>query len=42
MGLGQIYKQEFNMKLTYTTKQKRWLMQVESKWCSGLNRDNFT
>jgi hypothetical protein len=30
MGLGRIHKQEFNMKLTCTIKQRRWLMQVGS------------
>ncbi len=41
MGLGQTQKQEFNMELIYTTKQKGQLMQVGCKWCDGLNRDNF-
>jgi hypothetical protein len=29
------------MKSTYTTKKKRWLVQVEWKWCDGLSRDNL-
>jgi hypothetical protein len=32
MKLGQTHKQEFNMKLTCTTKQKRQLMQVGHKY----------
>jgi hypothetical protein len=39
MGLGRFHKREFKMISTYTTKQKRRLMQVE---CSdGLSKDNF-
>ncbi len=26
---------------TYTTKERGWLVQVECKWCDGLNRDNL-
>jgi hypothetical protein len=29
------------MKSTYTTKEKRWLMQVEHKWCGKFSRHNF-
>jgi hypothetical protein len=31
MGQGQIHKQTFKMKSTCTTKEKRWLMQIECK-----------
>jgi hypothetical protein len=41
MRLGQIHKQEFKMKSTYTTKEKMQFVQVEHKWCDRLNRDNF-
>jgi hypothetical protein len=41
MGLTQIHKQEFNMKLIYTTKQKRRFVQIKHKWCNKLNRDNL-
>ncbi len=39
MALGRIHKQKFNMKLTNTIKQRRWLMQVGSKWCDRLRKD---
>jgi hypothetical protein len=29
------------MKSTYTTMEKRWLIQVDYKWCDGLSKDNF-
>jgi hypothetical protein len=29
------------MTSTCTTKEIRWLVQVECKWCDELNRDNF-
>jgi hypothetical protein len=29
------------MKSTYTTKERRWLMQVECKWCAKFSKDNF-
>ncbi len=41
IGLRQTHKQKFNMKLIYTIKQKKQLMQVGCKWCNGFNRDNF-
>jgi hypothetical protein len=41
MGLGQTHKQEFKMKSTCTTKKRGRLMQIESKWCSGLSKDKF-
>jgi hypothetical protein len=41
MGLGQTHKQEFKMKSTYITKERGRLMQIECKWCGGLNKDNF-
>ncbi len=41
MGLGQIHKQRFKMKSTYIIKKRRWLMQVEWKWCGRFSRDNF-
>ncbi len=41
MGLGQIHKQDFNIKLTCTTKQRGQLVQIGSKWCGELNRDKF-
>jgi len=41
MGLVQIHKQKFKMISTCTTKKKRWLVQVEWKWCGELNKDNL-
>jgi hypothetical protein len=41
MGLEWIHKQEFNMKLTYITKQKKQLMQIERKWCNIVSNDNL-
>jgi hypothetical protein len=41
MGLGWTHKWEFKMKSTCTTKKIGWLVQVEWKWCSGLDKDNF-
>jgi hypothetical protein len=41
MGLGKTHKQEFKMKSTCTTKERRQLVQIEFKWCDELNRDNF-
>ncbi len=41
MGLRQTHKQEFKMKSTYTTKDKRRLMQIEWKWCDELSKDNL-
>jgi hypothetical protein len=29
------------MKSTCITKERKWLMQVECKWCSALKKDNF-
>jgi hypothetical protein len=29
------------MKSTFTTKERGWLMQVESKWCGGFNKNNL-
>ncbi len=29
------------MKSTYATKEKWWLVQVECKWCSELNKNNL-
>jgi hypothetical protein len=29
------------MRSTCTTKKRGWSVQVEWKWCSGLNRDNL-
>jgi hypothetical protein len=37
----QIHKQEFKMKSTCTTNKRGLLMQVEHKWCDGLNSDNL-
>ncbi len=36
MGLGWTHKQEFKIKSTCTTNEKRWLMQVECKWFGGF------
>ncbi len=41
MGLEQTHKQKFKIKSTYITKERRWLVQIERKWCGGLNKDNF-
>jgi hypothetical protein len=41
MGLKSIHKQKFKIKLAYTTKERRWLVQVECKWYDGLGRDNL-
>jgi hypothetical protein len=41
IGLTQTHKQKFNMKLIYTTKQKKQLVQIEHKWCNELNKDNL-
>jgi hypothetical protein len=40
-GIGQTHKREFKMKSTYTTKKRRWLVQVEWKWCGEFNKDNL-
>ncbi len=41
MGLEQTHKRKFKMGLTCTTKRKGRLVQIEWKWCDGLNRDNL-
>jgi hypothetical protein len=41
MGLGQTHKHEFKMRSTCITKKRGQLMQVEWKWCDGLNKDNL-
>ncbi len=41
MGLRQIHKQKFNIKLTYTTKQTGQLVQIRNKWCDEFSKDNF-
>jgi hypothetical protein len=41
MGLGRSHKPKFKMKLICTTKKKRQLVEVEWKWCDGLNKDNL-
>ncbi len=41
MGLKRTHKKEFKMKSTCTTKKRKWLMQVECKWCNALNKDNL-
>jgi len=41
MGLGQIHKWKFKMRLTCKTKKKRQLMQVEWKLCKKLNKNNL-
>jgi len=41
MGLGWTHKREFKMIWTCTIKKRGRLVQVEWKWCGGLNRDNF-
>jgi hypothetical protein len=33
MGVKQIHKQKFKMKLIYTNQQKKMLMQIKPKWC---------
>jgi hypothetical protein len=35
------HKQEFKMKSTCITKVRRWILQVERKWCNGFNKDNL-
>jgi hypothetical protein len=37
MGPKKIHKREFNMKSTYTTKKRKWLMQIEWKCCDKLH-----
>jgi len=41
MGLGQTHKWKFKMMLTYTIKKRKRLVQVEWKWCDGLNWGNL-
>ncbi len=41
MGLGWIHKQEFKMKSTCTTEERKRLVQVECKCCNKLSRDSF-
>jgi hypothetical protein len=40
MWLRWTHKQEFKMKSIYK-KKRRWLMQVERKWCGELSRENL-
>jgi hypothetical protein len=41
MGLRWTHKWEFKMRLICTTKRRGKWVQVEWKWCDGLNRDNL-
>jgi hypothetical protein len=41
MALKKNQKKKFKMKSTCTTKDRKQSVQIERKWCGGLNRDNF-
>jgi hypothetical protein len=41
MELESTHKQKFNMKLTYTTKQRKQLVEIEWKSCDKLNKDKL-